>query len=97
MISKEQQLCEKNQKSVQRLIMNNPIAMTLFIPQWDHGDLPNTDDMDDDNSPPPSATVAALNIARITWGSETHINWPMDESIAKSPGIAPRWNTIKQK
>ena len=30
---------EKNKRSVARLISNNPIALTLFIPQWDHGDV----------------------------------------------------------
>ncbi|KAI9202646.1 cytidine deaminase-like protein [Polychytrium aggregatum] len=35
-IQKPELLEEKNRKSVQRLVSNNPIALSLFIPQWDH-------------------------------------------------------------
>ncbi|KAJ3099205.1 Cytidine and dCMP deaminase domain-containing protein 1 [Phlyctochytrium planicorne] len=33
----------KNRRAVARLVANNSIAMTLFIPQWDHADIPEED------------------------------------------------------
>ncbi|KAJ3333666.1 Cytidine and dCMP deaminase domain-containing protein 1 [Blyttiomyces sp. JEL0837] len=46
---KEEDRKEKNKKSVARLVSNNPIAMTLYIPQWDHADFPKGDAPDDDD------------------------------------------------
>ncbi|KAI9329804.1 cytidine deaminase-like protein [Zopfochytrium polystomum] len=128
---REAERAEKNRKSVLRLIMNNPIAMTLFIPQWDHGDIPESDlpdgdDMDDNPfdaslsslQAPPSDSLHAngshnhltaskspvlVASATVSDSPETvatftpHIQWPLDESVGKAPGIASRWDTIKLK
>ncbi|KAI9326883.1 cytidine deaminase-like protein [Zopfochytrium polystomum] len=116
---REAERAEKNRKSVLRLIMNNPIAMTLFIPQWDHGDIPESDlpdgdDMDDnpfDASSHPfklrlrilctptfsSPLQRSLTARKPSQPLRAHIQWPLDESVGKAPGIASRWDTIKLK
>ncbi|KAL2911886.1 hypothetical protein HK105_208606 [Polyrhizophydium stewartii] len=50
---------EFNIRSVQRLISNNPIGMSLYIPQWDHSGLDEDDDKDDGGD----ATVATSHLS----------------------------------
>ncbi|KAJ1561042.1 hypothetical protein HK405_005112, partial [Cladochytrium tenue] len=101
---------ELNRRSVTRLISNNPIAMTLFVPQWDHGKIrpsdlgENEDDddfsADDSDAMPDDAGLSggSGHPARGATGAfEPHITWELDEAAGQAPGIASRWATIRQK
>ena len=72
---------EKNKRSVSRLIQNNSIALTMYIPQWLHSDLPS--EIND--------RLSKEFIIPEEWG------WRLDEGIGKTPSISTRWNAIKSK
>ncbi len=46
----EDEVFTKNMRSVQRLILNNTTALTLFIPQWDHEEYEDVEDLPEDST-----------------------------------------------
>jgi deoxycytidylate deaminase len=70
---------EKNKKSILRLVQNNPIALTLYIPQWISSEIPESFE----------AELKKLYTVPPDFG------WQLDEiHLAKSPGISDRWEII---
>ena len=72
---------EKNRRSVMRLIQNNPIALTLYIPQWVHPELSSESE----------DFIAEKYTVPREWG------WELDQQIGRSPSISGRWPTIQAK
>ncbi|KAJ3405529.1 Cytidine and dCMP deaminase domain-containing protein 1 [Chytriomyces hyalinus] len=88
---REVERAEKNRKTVMRLVSNNPIAFTLFIPQWDHGDI------DDEFIPPsPSKPSKKKQTTQVT-PAAPKLSWPIDKKLEQSPGISRRWPIIELK
>ncbi|KAI9345190.1 cytidine deaminase-like protein [Obelidium mucronatum] len=89
---REQERAEKNRKSVMRLVSNNSIALTLFIPQWDHGEI------DDPTFPPPSPQHPSKQKHRKPIVPQSpEFTWPLDRNLENSPGIARRFPIIQLK
>ncbi|KAI8616071.1 hypothetical protein BC830DRAFT_1119577 [Chytriomyces sp. MP71] len=83
---------EMNRKSVMRLISNNSIALTLFIPQWDHGDI------DDAFTPSsPSKPSKRKRTPHLVHPPTPKWSWPLDKTLETSPGISRRWPIIQLK
>ncbi|KAJ3117586.1 Cytidine and dCMP deaminase domain-containing protein 1 [Physocladia obscura] len=87
---REHERAEQNRRSVMRLVSNNSIALTLFIPQWDHGDM-------DNDSPSELTSERPDHQLLQTSGLEQLYTWPLDHALENSPGIARRYPVIVQK
>jgi hypothetical protein len=64
-----------------RLVQNNSIALSLYVPQWKHPQLTLEEEDELIKSHP----------IEEDWG------WFLDETVGNSPNVAGRWDEIKKK
>ncbi|KAJ3350865.1 Cytidine and dCMP deaminase domain-containing protein 1 [Entophlyctis luteolus] len=92
---REKDRAEQNRRAVLRLGLNNAIALTLFIPQWDHGDVEENVSIPAkpwDGSRSPSSKRQRIS------GEVKLYTWPLDPNLEQSsPAIARRLPIIVQK
>ncbi|XJO71308.1 hypothetical protein BDV3_000846 [Batrachochytrium dendrobatidis] len=102
---------DSNYHSVHRLVSNNPIAMSLYIPQWDHSSLKPeslSTSMSDSYVMPTAATdlspTHAYNndkkheLVEDNCDADDHpLTWKLDMSVGHTPALSARWPMIVAK
>ncbi|KAH6570000.1 hypothetical protein BASA62_004514 [Batrachochytrium salamandrivorans] len=91
---------ESNHKSVRRLISNNPIAMSLYIPQWDHSSLESIPPKHTDSiSGDPVSTDTYIDGITAISAESKHDDpkWVLDVDVGSTPALSTRWPMIVSK
>lgn len=76
---------ESNYRSVQRLITNNAVGMTIYIPQWE---------------PPTSQDMFSPSVSesgKTAYATDDEVMWKLDGGIATMPTLSSRWPIIHEK